>query len=81
MPQRVHSLRRRPMEGRPRPRTPSSNANIALTTIDSVGADYAARNPKEIAADFPIPSAEVADRLVDLLLPRHLVQPKGHEAA
>jgi hypothetical protein len=49
--------------------------------MDSVGADYAARDPREIAAHFPIPSAEVADRLVDLLLPRHLVQPKGHEAA
>jgi hypothetical protein len=49
--------------------------------MDSVGADCAAQDPKEIAAHFPIPSAELADRLVDLLLPRPLVQPKGHEAA
>lgn len=81
MLQQVHLVRRRPVEGRRRPRTPSSNANIALANVDSVGPDYAARDPQEIAAHFPIPSVEVADRLVDLLLPRHLVQPRGHEAA
>jgi hypothetical protein len=81
MPQQVHSVRHRPEEGRPRRRTPASTANIAMANVDSVGADCAARDPKEIAAYFPIPSAELADRLVDLLLPRPLVQPKGHEAA
>jgi hypothetical protein len=49
--------------------------------MDSVSEDCAAGDPKEIAAHFPIPSAGLADRLVDLLLPRPLVQPKGHEAA
>jgi hypothetical protein len=81
MPQQVQSVRHRPEECRPRARTPASNANIALANLDSVGADYAARDPKEIAAHFPIPSAEVADRLVGLLLTRPPAQPKGHEAA
>jgi len=81
MPQQAHSVRHRPEEGRPRPRTPASTANIALANMDSVSEDCAAGDPKEIAAHFPIPSAGLADRLVDLLLPRPLVQPKGHEAA
>lgn len=43
--------------------------------------DYAAGNEEEIAARFPVLSAEVADRLVDLLLPRNLAQPRGESAA
>lgn len=36
---------------------------------DSEESDFAAWNEKEIAAHFPVPSADVADRLLDLLLP------------
>ena len=43
--------------------------------------DYAAANEGEIAAHFPVPSDDVADRLVDLLLPRERTQPKGEQAA
>ena len=47
--------------------------------------DYAVREEaaleEEIAAHFPVPSDDVADRLVDLLLPRECSQPKGEEAA
>ena len=47
----------------------------------SAWGDYAAGNEEEIAAHFPVPSAEVADRLVDLLLPRNLAQRKDDNAA
>jgi hypothetical protein len=43
--------------------------------------DYAAGDEKEIAAHFPTPSAEVAERLVGLLLPRNLSHPNGESAA
>jgi hypothetical protein len=49
--------------------------------LKSAWDDYAGGNEEEIAAHFPVPSAEVADRLVGLLLPRRLKQPKGESAA
>jgi len=49
--------------------------------VKSLWSDYAAGTAEEIAAQFPGLSAEVADRLVDLLLPRNLIQPKGEDAA
>jgi len=49
--------------------------------VKSLWSDYAAGTAEEIAAHFPGLSAEVADRLVDLLLPRNLIQPKGEDAA
>lgn len=50
----------------------------AVTMVDEL---VGACSEKEIAAHFPVPSAEVADRLVGLLLPRNLNQPKGESAA
>lgn len=49
--------------------------------MTSVWSDYAAANAEEIAARFPGLSNEVAERLVDLLLPRNLSWPKGEDAA
>ena len=49
--------------------------------MKSLWSDYAAGNEEEIAAHFPGLSAEVANRLVDLLLPHRLTQPKGENAA
>jgi hypothetical protein len=46
-----------------------------------VAVDYAARDPKDIAALFPVPPPEIADRLVVLLLPHVRIEPKGDEAA
>lgn len=46
-----------------------------------VAVDYAARDPKDIAALFPVPRPEIADRLIVLLLPHLGIEPKGHEAA
>jgi hypothetical protein len=46
-----------------------------------VAADYAARDPRDIAAFFPIPRPEIADRLVALLVPQVGIKPKGHDAA
>ncbi len=49
--------------------------------MESPIGDYAARNEAEIAALFPVPSDDVADRLVDLLLPQERTQPKSEAAA
>ncbi|HSK57195.1 MAG TPA: hypothetical protein VK908_18270 [Jiangellales bacterium] len=57
---------------------PATNAPSAT---DAASIDYSARREEEIAAHFPVPSGDVADRLVDLLLPRECPQPKGEEAA
>jgi hypothetical protein len=46
-----------------------------------VAVDYAARDPKDIAALFPVPRPEIADRLAVLLLPHLRIEPKGREAA
>lgn len=79
-------LPRRPTRQTPRTNnvsTPTATA-VALgapSVMNSVWNDYAADNEEEIAAHFPELSAEVAERLVDLLLPRNLTQPKGEDAA
>lgn len=61
--------------------SPSGAPASSPAAMESAITDYAARDPKEVAKHFPIPSAEVAGRLVDLLVPRHPPQPKGNEAA
>lgn len=43
--------------------------------------DHAAERAEDVAALFPVPNAEVADRLVSLLLPRESAAPKSTEAA
>lgn len=43
--------------------------------------DFAALNEEEIAAHFPVLSDGVADRLVELLMPRVSIQPKGERPA
>lgn len=53
----------------------------AGSVMNSVWSDYASYSEEEIVAHFPGLSAEVAERLVDLLLPRILTQPKGEDAA
>ena len=62
------------------PTTPAL-ARSAPPLTKSAWGDYATGNEEEIAAHFPVPSAEVADRLVDLLLPRNLTQHKRESAA
>lgn len=52
------------------------------SAVTSVCDDYAAAGDvEEIAAHFPAPSAEVADRLVGLLLPRNLNRSKAESVA
>ena len=53
----------------------------APSVVKSLWSGYAAGTAEEIAAHFPGLSAEVADRLMDLLLPRNLTQPMGEDAA
>jgi hypothetical protein len=66
------------------PTTPSPAA-VSRTTqpaATSVWDDCAAAGDiEEVAAHFPAPSAEIADRLVGLLLPRRLNHPKGESVA
>jgi hypothetical protein len=80
MPPAVHSARQRSREGWPGTQTPDANPGSALS-IKSGVRDYAARDPNEIAAHFPVPSADVATRLVDLLLLRRPAQPNVDESA
>lgn len=75
---------RRPTRHRPRANNSSTPTAVALSppsALKSLRSDYAAGTEEEIAAHFPVPSAEVADRLVDLLIPRNLTQPKDDNAA
>ena len=51
-----------------------------LAARESYGQACAARDPNEVAADFPVPTTNVAARLVDLLLPSRPIRP-GDEAA
>jgi hypothetical protein len=81
MPPPVRSARHRSREGFPCTPTPDTHSSSAPPAVESGAQDYAARDPNEVAAHFPVPSAEVAARLVDLLLPRRPVWPKGDEAA
>lgn len=70
------------MREQPQPPLPNSDRG----TPDSFApghyeGDYSARDAREVAALFPVLSAEVADRLLDLLLP-HVSRPaKRDEAA
>lgn len=43
--------------------------------------DYAVQDEEEIAARFPIPNDDLADRLVNLLLPREPNQLTAEEIA
>jgi hypothetical protein len=65
----------------PRPSIGVANVREAPTAPELLSQDYAAWDPNAVAAHFPLPSAEVAARLVDLLLPRHTGRPNGDEAA
>lgn len=56
-----------------------SNVSEAPSAPELPSQDYAARDPNAVAAQFPLPSAEVAARLVDLLLPRRTGRPNGDE--
>lgn len=76
----VRAACHRSREGCPRSPTAATDSR-SVPHAESGGGDYAARDAGEIAARFPIPSAELAARLVDLLLPRRPVRPKGDEAA
>lgn len=80
MPPR-HPARHRPRANNSATRTAAAIAPSAPSATKSAWGDYAAGNEEEIAAHFPVPSAEVAGRLVDLLLPRNLTQPKDDNAA
>ena len=72
---------RRPTHHRPRANASTPTAAAFACSVPpatkSAWDDYAPGNEEAIAAHFPVPSAEIADRLVDLLLPRNLTQPKA----
>lgn len=53
----------------------------AQSAPELLSQDYAAWDPDAVAALFPLPSAEVAARLVDLLLPGRTGRPNGDDAA
>ena len=79
-------LPRRPTGHVPRTDNTSTPAATAVareapSVTSSVWSDHAADNEQEIAAHFPELNAEVAERLVDLLLPRNHTLPKGENAA
>lgn len=65
----------------PRASIVGANLSGAMSSLEPFGRDYAARDPSEVAAHFPVPNAEVAARLVDLLLPRRPGRPKDDAAA
>lgn len=56
-------------------------ASRAQSATDSGMCHCAAGTANEIAARFPVPRPEVADRLVDLLLPREPMQTKEEQVA
>jgi hypothetical protein len=70
MPQAVRPAPPRSENGRLHTRAANEHVRSAPTTHEPSGPDYAARDASEIAAHFPVPSIEVAARLVELLLPR-----------
>lgn len=81
MPPPRHPARHRPRVNNSATPTAAAIAPSEPSATKSAWGDYAAGNEEEIAAHFPIPSVEVADRLVDLLIRRHLTQPKDDNAA
>ena len=66
---------------RPRASIGVANVSDAPTAPELLSQDYAAWDPDAVAAQFPLPSSEVAARLVDLLLPRCTGRPNGDETA
>lgn len=82
MPPPCRPARDRPRSNNPSTPSPAAVARTTQTAVTSVWDDYAAAgDEEEIAAHFPAPNAEVADRLVGLLLPRNLTHPKGESVA
>lgn len=67
-----------PARDRPRTNNPSTLSPAAAALAWD---EHAAGNEAEIAAHFPVPRAEVADRLLGLLLPCGLNQSKDESAA
>jgi hypothetical protein len=81
MPPPVRAALHRARQRGPRASIGDANLSDAPSAVGSLGRDYAALEPNAVAAHFPVPSAEVAARLVDLLLPRRTGRPNGDEAA
>ena len=81
MPPPVRSAHHRSKDGTPCTPTTATNSCSAPLAVESGTPVYAARAPNDVAAHFPVPSAEVAARLLDLLLPRRRVLPNDDEAA
>lgn len=80
MPPPVGSAAHPTRERGPRALIGGAKLSAAIYNLEPFGRDYAARDPSEVAAHFPVPNAEVAARLVDLLLPRRLGRPNGDAA-
>ena len=80
MPLPVRPAQHRPGESSAPSPTGLATASSAAAAMEPVGVDYAARDPKEVAEHLPVPSAELADRLVDLLMPRY-ASGVGHSRA
>lgn len=75
----------RPAPDRARECCPRASIGVAkmsegTSTPELLSQGYAAWDPHAVAAQFPLPSAEVAARLVDLLLPGRTGRPNGDEA-
>lgn len=81
MPPPVRATFHRTSDSSLRASISDANLHCASSALEAFTRDYAARDPNEVAAQFPVPSAEVAARLVDLLLPRRPGRPTGDEAA
>jgi hypothetical protein len=81
MPSQARPSRDRPQANSRSTSTPATVAHNTLTTTVPAWDDYAAGDEAEIAAHFPVPSSDIADRLLGLLLPRDLNQLNGESAA
>lgn len=81
MPLPVQPTRHRPSDYCPPSTTAAAKVISVPGAMESGGAGYAAGDPKEVAKHFPGPTAEVADRLVNLLLPRGSAEPRRDDAA
>ena len=66
---------------RPRASIGVANVSDAQTAAELLSKDYASWDADAVAAQFPVPSFEVAARLIDLLLPRCTGRPNGDESA
>ncbi len=81
MPLPTQPTRHRPSDCCPPSTTAAAKVISVPRAMESVGADYAAGDPREVAKHFPVPTAEVADRLVNLLLSRGSAEPRSDDAA